>query len=484
MRSAAWVVVLGAGLGTPLAGQFVAPGIGPTASTAIWVRPGQVVSHVTSAANPAQQYAVYLPSNYRTDRIWPVLVLLDPRGRALLPLERVRGIAERLGYLVLSSWNSRSDELTDHNADAINAILDDADRLLSIDPHRIYLAGQSGTARGSWIFGYQLLDNVAGLIGFGAGLPEEWHPPIGARGPVFFGAAGLDDYNFDEMWRLDATLDTMNVPHHLTWFDGPHAWPQADVLTEAVQWVTLQAMLRKLAPVNRPWVDSLYRDRLADAAALKAAGASYRAWRRYAQTAADFNGLRDISAAMAGRRSLDRAEPVVRMQRNLERLTRKEQAFRGQLGDVLSEVRVKPPMEPDELWRRLGLGDLVRRSEAMAADSMAAHAAKRQLANVWAYTGFYEPRHYLLVQEPERALSVLGVAERLHPGDPSVALYRAEALARVGRRDEALASLGIAARGGAPVTLLDMDPTYATLRADSVARAILTRLVPSGGQGR
>ena len=71
--------------------------------------PGRIVTRLTSVSDLSEQYAVYLPSRYRTDRSWPVLVLLDPRGRALLPMERVREVAERLGYIVLSSWNSRSD---------------------------------------------------------------------------------------------------------------------------------------------------------------------------------------------------------------------------------------------------------------------------------------------------------------------------------------------------------------------------------------
>ncbi|MBK7922313.1 MAG: hypothetical protein IPJ95_01615 [Gemmatimonadetes bacterium] len=447
-----------------------------------WLPAGQVVERVTSRSNRQQQYAAFLPSRYSTDQAWPVLVVLDPRGRALLPLERVREVADRLGYIVLSSWNSRSDEPEDHNADAINAILDDADRLLSIDPHRIYLVGQSGTARGSWIFGYSLRGNVAGIIGYGAGTPRDFpleQPgPGGAAGPDFFGAAGIDDYNFDEMWALDARLDSVGIRHHIGWFDGVHAWPGAADLAEAVEWMHLQAMRRGLLAADRPWIDALYRSRLGDAAMMRAAGASYRAWRRFRAIETDFAGLHDIAAATEHRRELERQPGVFQAERHLGELVRQQEAFNRTLGEVLGDLRrTSQPLATS--WRRLGLDGLVERARDPA-DTMGAHAARRALEQVWVYTSFYEPREHLVRQDPRRALALLAIAERLRPADPAVALYRAEALARLGRSAEAREALVTAARGGALPEALDRDPTLTALRADAGSRAVLARLTAVG----
>lgn len=466
------------------ASQLATTGRGATGLA--WLPAGQVVERVTSRSNRQQQYAAFLPSRYSTDQAWPVLVLLDPRGRALLPLERVHEVAERLGYVVLSSWNSRSDEAEDHNADAINAILDDADRLLSIDPHRIYLVGQSGTARGSWIFGYSLRGNVAGIIGYGAGTPQgfplERPRPGVPAGPDFFGAAGIDDYNFDEMWSLDARLDTLGLRHHVGWFDGIHAWPGAAELTEAVEWMHLQAMRRGLLATDRGWIDALYRSRLGDAAMMRAAGASYRAWRRFRDIEADFAGLHDVAAATEHRRELERQPGVFQAERHLAELVRQQEAFNRRLGEVLGDLRQsRPPLATT--WRRLGLDGLVERARDPA-DTMAAHAARRALEQVWVYTSFYEPREHLRRNDPARALSLLAIAERLRPADPAVAIYRAEALARLGRGPEAREALVTAARGGALPEALDRDPTLVALRADGGARAVLARLTPAADLSR
>jgi predicted esterase len=396
---------------------------------------GEVVEQLTSAADPRQHYAAYLPSRYQRELKWPVLVLLDPRGRALLPLERIRPVAERLGYIVISSWNSRSDEPVDHNADAINAILTDADRMLAIDPHRIYLVGQSGTARGSWVFGNQLRENVAGIIGFGAGTPANFplHPPRtgAASGPLFFGAAGTDDYNFEEMWNLDARLDSLGLPHHIGWFDGLHSWPPEPTLTEAVEWMHLQAMRTGLLAPDLGWIDRLYRSRLGSATRVAATGDDYRAWRLFRAIEADFTGTHDITAAQESRRELERHHGIFRAQRQMAELVRRQNEFNQRLGIVLGDLRTSAPPFTSA-WRRLGLDDLVARSRDRA-DTMAAHAAQRALEQVWVYISFYEPREYLVRNDPARALAMLALAERLRPGDADVAHYRSEAFALQGQ---------------------------------------------------
>lgn len=411
--------------------QAAMAGASPSLS---WLAPGRVVERITSVADPHEQYAAFLPAHYRTDRTWPVLVLLDPRGRALLPLERIRPVADRLGYIVISSWNSRSDEPVDHNADAINAILNDADRMLAIDPHRIYLVGQSGTARGSWVFGSELRENVAGIIGFGAGTPANFplRPPGSGSpsGPLFFGAAGTDDYNFDELWDLDARLDSLGLTHHIGWFDGLHSWPPETTLTEAVEWMHLQAMRTGLLAPDLGWIDSLYRSRLGAATRIAATGDSYRAWRLLRASEADFAGTHDITAVQESRHELERHHGVFQAERHLAELVRRQNEFNRRLGNALGDLRSSaPPFTA--AWRRLGIDDLLKQARDPA-DSMAAHAATRALEQVWVYISFYEPREYLARNDPARALAMLALAERLRPGDADVAHYRTEAFALQG----------------------------------------------------
>jgi hypothetical protein len=81
----------------------------------------------------SQRYALYLPSRYRPDTRWPVLILMDPRGRALVPLRRVVEPAERHGYVVLSSHNTLSDGPPEPNFRAMTAMLTDLVERYAVD---------------------------------------------------------------------------------------------------------------------------------------------------------------------------------------------------------------------------------------------------------------------------------------------------------------------------------------------------------------
>ena len=183
---------------------------------AVPIRPGEVVERVSSPSASGQSYAVYLPKSYSADRTWPVLFLMDPRGRALVPLELLRPAAERFGYLILSSYNTASDAAVDPNVDAMNAMITDALKSLAVNNRRFYLVGFSGTAREGWSFGYQLSRNVAGLIGVGAGLPPGiLLPDIASSDSApfdFYGGAGVTDFNYEEVLGLDDYLVQQEDP--------------------------------------------------------------------------------------------------------------------------------------------------------------------------------------------------------------------------------------------------------------------------------
>jgi hypothetical protein len=125
---------------------------------------GEVVDSIVSISDPTQSYALYLPSAYDPGRTWPVMYLMDPRGRALIPMELFREVAERHGWILISSYNTMSDGPTEPNEVALDAMLGDTQQLLSANLNRLYLCGFSGTARMSWPFAVNLAGHVAGMI--------------------------------------------------------------------------------------------------------------------------------------------------------------------------------------------------------------------------------------------------------------------------------------------------------------------------------
>src|SRR3989442_6242727 len=72
------------------------------------VPPAHLDERVRSTADTSQTFALYLPPGYTTERRWPVLFALDPRGRALLGAKRFQCGAARLALVVPRSLNTLS----------------------------------------------------------------------------------------------------------------------------------------------------------------------------------------------------------------------------------------------------------------------------------------------------------------------------------------------------------------------------------------
>jgi hypothetical protein len=70
---------------------------------------GRLVENVACQRDNSQTYTLYLPSQYSGDRRWPLLLIFDPRGRGTFAAEIFREPAEKYGWILMSSNNTRSD---------------------------------------------------------------------------------------------------------------------------------------------------------------------------------------------------------------------------------------------------------------------------------------------------------------------------------------------------------------------------------------
>jgi predicted esterase len=380
---------------------------------------GRLDTLVTATDDTTQHYAVYLPSTYDAKRRWPILFVLDPRGRAREALELFRDGAERTGIIVMSSYDSRSDVSdVQVNTRAINAMLGSAQDRLSIDPHRIYLAGLSGTARAATAFALELRGTVAGVIGAGAGSGAEAEGLAAAAAGdstfAFVAVTGTDDFNNEEVRALAERLDAARVPNRLAVFRGPHEWPPASVCADALEWLSLRAMRAGLAPRDSAWIARRLDAELSFANGLESRGQWEEASRLYSAIARDYapspRGA-DASrraAAIASREPMRRLR--VRMRELAERSAQREVDVQAALLWYRSK---KDAPSAGELAERLQLSTL--RQEMSAGDSLEAPAARRMLARISALVSFYEPRAFLARGSFEKAARMLEVAASIAP---------------------------------------------------------------------
>jgi predicted esterase len=382
-------------------------------------RTGRLDTHVTATEDSTQHFALYLPSTYDPKQRWPVLFVLDPRGRAREALELFRDGAERTGTVVISSYDSRSDVGdTQVNTRAINAMLGSAQDRLSIDPHRLCLAGLSGTARAAIAFALELRGTVAGVIGAGAGSGAEAQAmATAATGDSTFAyvaAAGTDDFNYEEVHALADKLDAAHVPNRLAIFRGPHAWPPADVCSDALEWLTLRAMRAGLAPKDSAWMTGRLDTDLAAAAALESRGQLDEASRLYAAIARDYAPSPRVIDASRRAAAIESSDALHRLRARMRQLAERSAQREVDVQAALLWFRSRrdTPSSTD-LAERLQLSTL--RNEAAAGDSLEAPAARRTLARISALVSFYEPRAYLERASLDKAARMLEVAASIAP---------------------------------------------------------------------
>ncbi len=419
---------------------------------------GQVMAKVVCRADATQSYALYLPTTYDPARPWPILYCFDPGGRGRVPVELFRGAAEEFGYVVAGSNNARNGPWED-SLRAIDALLRDAGARLSLDARRSYTAGFSGGARAaSAVAVAGLVRGVIACSGAFAGGETPRKVPF-----VFFGTAGVDDFNLPEMLRTDGELDARNSPHRVVFFAGGHDWPPPEVAREAVEWLELQAMRAGTRPRDAAFVQGLLDRRLSAAAALPPP----EAWREYQSLARDFQGLADTADAARRAEELGRSREVrawLKEQRALEQrqIDRQDELERYSRQDEFS-------------WLRDTV-DALRKQAAAPADSPDRRLARRVMAGA-GITALEQARLEETQRNYGEAVRHMELAALLQPENPGAHYRLARVRALHGERGPALEALRAAvAAGFKDAARLEQDAAFVGLRRQPAYQEILAGL--------
>lgn len=218
---------------------------------------GQVVPDVKCLADASQSYALYLPSTYTSDRAWPLLMGFHPGARGIAIVEKYRAAAEKYGFIVAASNNSRNGPW-DVSERAVLAMTRDLAARFATDEKRLYATGHSGGARVAMQMA--LTNPLAGVIASSAGYPDS--VPRSRLKFVVFGTAGDTDFNYIELKLLDNALKT---PHRVVIFDGGHTLPPDDLAMEAIEWLELRAITSGIRARDEDLVLTLWQKRLSAA---------------------------------------------------------------------------------------------------------------------------------------------------------------------------------------------------------------------------
>ena len=330
-----------------------------------------VVPDVRCAAEPGQGYALFVPSNYNAERSWPLLLLFDPRARGVQGVERFAAAAEKYGWIVAGSNNSRNGDWAGSLA-ALSAMSQDVLGRYRINEKRLYTGGMSGGARVATQVALGT-GKVAGVIAASAGFPDgqgREKVPF-----VVFGTAGNLDFNWLEMQDLDQHLKT---PHRVKIFDGGHVWMPEGLAQEGLEFFELVAMRTGLRSVDRELVEQLYAGRVG------AAGAAigFDAYLLWGAIAEDFAGLH-AGALEAERMRVQLAKEKVVKEGLKQRREEMERELEWRRELMQFEVGLKDPGQRvaslDALQRKLAMLGRMVKNDKNALDQRVALRVSRGL---------------------------------------------------------------------------------------------------------
>ena len=426
---------------------------------------GRIIDRVVSSADARQSYALYLPSAYSASRKWPVLYCLEPLARGRLPLERFLEGAEKYGYIVAGSYNSRNGPIA-VASEALQAMWRDTHETLSIDDRRAYLAGMSGGARDVTTFvtsGY-FAGVIAQAAGFsGSVVPKDFAFP-------FFGTAGTEDFNYAEMRQVDRELEARGTPHRLVLFAGPHGWAPSTVCSDALAWFDLLAMRAGTKPVDKPLIHGLFESGIERAKASETANDLIGAYLETRSLAVDFKGWEDTAG-------LEKKVAELRDSKEYRKaLKAEERAITRQhelLTKILSLARdLNGPGGQDSLISlRNSIAEL-RASGAAAQDSDERRVARRVLqeATVTSWEQSWVRREK---KEYNGAAADLELASLIEPDNPEVLYSLAGLYALANDRARAMSCLKKAVdKGFEDRARLQADPSFDSIRARADFRAL------------
>ena len=213
---------------------------------------GKVIDTIASAADAGQTYAAYIPSTGNKKAL-PVIYFFDPHASGSLPLNKYKALADKYGFLLIGSNNSKNGNDWQITEAIWQILSDDTRKRFKIDAQRIYTAGFSGGAK---VASFEALNHpeIKGVIANGAALPDG--AAAGNYAFSFTAITGEGDMNMTELVAISNEFDKTSTRHRLMLFNGKHEWAPEKTMDIAFAGFQFDAMRNKLLPVNAAFINS------------------------------------------------------------------------------------------------------------------------------------------------------------------------------------------------------------------------------------
>ena len=444
------------------------------------IEKGRLLDGIACRADAGQSYALYLPSGDDRVELQPVLFLFDPAARGAEGVRAFLSAAEKFGWILIGSNNSKNGPLKDSVA-AGRALWAEAKERFPVDENRVYAAGFSGGSRVASIFAQVIGRKIAGVIGCGAGLAEGLGPD-GMKAEAYFGLAGLRDFNYEEMKTLDRTLDPFGIPHRILVFDGVHDWPDPVQCERAAGWMEVLAVKSGRAEKDETMIRSVIDREMDEARSLEKDGRVHWAAERFEAAAGLAEGMIELPGAAGRAEALRKTPAAARFWREEKTRERRTELYRTGVDRALGRI------EADETGGAAALAAVLKdlgvrrlKKEAAGAETIENRALASRLLFLLSFSAQVKAASTYERAGLSRTAAFLDLAiaacEEGLSRLKSLYFSRARIAARAGDRKAALDFLGEAVeRGFDDIEILDGAEELEGIRNEPRYREIREKL--------
>lgn len=216
------------------------------------------ISKVVYEINNSHSYQLFLPGNYNAKNKYPLIVCFDPHANGNIPVDSLKDIANKLGYIVAGS-NVIQNNYSNLEY-AVTTLFNDIENRYSINNKRIYTCGFSGGGRIASMLAIQRND-VNAAISCGAGLPNINYGMVNKK-INFYLISGVEDFNYYEIIH---SQNHQNISKHnisIDIFNDGHKWPPIKILADAVNLLELSAMQQGIVSKNKQFIKEMYNNEI------------------------------------------------------------------------------------------------------------------------------------------------------------------------------------------------------------------------------
>jgi len=437
--------------------------------------PGMVHPSVTAVADPSSSYALYLPSAYSPVKRWPLLLVFDPFARGEVSVKLFHDAAERYGYIVVGSNNSRNFE--DPSA-AIRTLWADVKERYAIDPQRIYTAGLSGGARVASSVALACNHCIAGVIACGAGLPQSAAIP-GPEVADWFLVAGTTDFNYPEQLHLKDALDARKAASRFVIYEGSHGWMPKEFAERALAWLQLRAMVKGISPLDKEFIAQQFESRMVEAQSAQKSGDILAATRAYREIAQDFRAFREVKQQETMAKSLAESDEFRKAKKNEKAALDLQDEVAKKIGNLVAGIN----QSSDERTAFVALlqsavNDAYRDKKASPSPARQ-QAIERGLASAFAYAA-ESGQQAMLKKDYLSAKSMFQAGEIILPESAWASYLLATASAQMGEKKQAIQELKKALEKGMTNAKALDDAAFDRIREDEGFKELSAKLAAAG----